>query len=71
MRIVSLVILGSLFLTGCVSTQNKSVVKDDPYYAPIYPEQQAEQIVATGSLLTQIYQTICMVIKKPFELAIF
>ena len=50
MRIVGLIILGSLFLTGCVSTQNKNVVKDDPYYAPIYPEQQAEQIVATGSL---------------------
>lgn len=50
MRIVGLTILGSLFLTGCVSTQNKNVVKDDPYYAPIYPEQQAEQIVATGSL---------------------
>lgn len=50
MRIVSLIILGSLFLTGCVSTQNKNVVKDDPYYAPIYPDQEGEQIVATGSL---------------------
>ena len=50
MRNVSLIILGSLFLTGCVSTQNKNVVKDDPYYAPIYPDQEAEQIVATGSL---------------------
>ena len=50
MRIVSFIILGSLFLTGCVSTQNKNVVKDDPYYAPIYPAQQAEQIVETGSL---------------------
>jgi flagellar L-ring protein precursor FlgH len=38
------------FLSGCVTTQNKEVVQDDPYYAPMYPEPQAEAFVATGSL---------------------
>jgi flagellar L-ring protein precursor FlgH len=51
MRILSVIVIG-LLLTGCVSTQNKNIVKDDPYYAPIYPEGQAEQIVATGSLFS-------------------
>ncbi|WMN59367.1 flagellar basal body L-ring protein FlgH [Pseudoalteromonas xiamenensis] len=37
-------------LSGCVSTQNKNVVQDDPYYAPVVSEDQSEQIMPTGSL---------------------
>lgn len=43
--ILSLLIL----LTGCMSTQEKPIA-DDPYYAPIYPEQAPVNIVKTGSL---------------------
>ena len=50
MRNVILFAAGTLFLSGCVSTQNSEVVQDDPYYAPMYPEPVAEPVVATGSL---------------------
>jgi len=36
-------------LSGCMATQDKPIA-DDPYYAPIYPEQQAVNIIKTGSL---------------------
>jgi flagellar L-ring protein precursor FlgH len=46
--------LTSLFvcaaLAGCVSTQNKTVVQDDPYFAPVVDENQDENIMPTGSL---------------------
>ena len=62
---------GTLFLSGCMSTQNSEVVQDDPYYAPMYPEPNLEPLVATGSLFnTQTYQTICMQIEKRCVLAI-
>ena len=69
MRILSVIVIGLLFLTGCVSTQNKNIVKDDPYYAPIYPEGQAEQIVATGSLFNSnfsndLYFEESLIVKK-------
>ncbi|MFC3031850.1 flagellar basal body L-ring protein FlgH [Pseudoalteromonas fenneropenaei] len=44
-----------LSLTGCVSTQNTTVLQDDPYYAPVFPEEQNEQMVATGSLFNANY----------------
>ncbi|WP_105168813.1 flagellar basal body L-ring protein FlgH [Pseudoalteromonas sp. T1lg23B] len=53
MRDLSLFIIATALLSGCVSTQNSDVVRDDPYYAPMYPEQEAEPIVATGSLFDQ------------------
>jgi flagellar L-ring protein precursor FlgH len=37
-------------LAGCVSTQNKNVVQDDPYFAPVVDENQDENIMPTGSL---------------------
>ncbi|WP_404338847.1 flagellar basal body L-ring protein FlgH [Pseudoalteromonas mariniglutinosa] len=40
----------AILLGGCVTTQNKHIVQDDPYYAPMYPEVAAEQVVPTGSL---------------------
>ncbi|NOU50768.1 flagellar basal body L-ring protein FlgH [Pseudoalteromonas sp. JBTF-M23] len=52
MRDFSLAIVVATMLAGCVSTQNSDVVRDDPYYAPMYPEQDAEPIVATGSLFS-------------------
>ncbi|GEK10832.1 flagellar basal body L-ring protein FlgH [Pseudoalteromonas sp. McH1-7] len=50
MRALYLAIVTVAALSGCSTTQNKSVVRDDPYYAPIYPEDNQVQIVATGSL---------------------
>jgi len=50
MRHYMLFAVGTLFLSGCVSTQNSDVVQDDPYYAPMYPEPSMKPVVATGSL---------------------
>lgn len=50
MRNIILFAAGTLFLSGCMSTQNSEVVQDDPYYAPMYPEPILEPLVATGSL---------------------
>lgn len=38
-----------VLLTGCMATNEKPIA-DDPYYAPIYPEQPSVNIVKTGSL---------------------
>jgi len=48
MKNLCLVIVAGL-LTGCISTQDKPIA-DDPYYAPIYPEQPPVNIIKTGSL---------------------
>ncbi|MBE0367376.1 flagellar basal body L-ring protein FlgH [Pseudoalteromonas aurantia] len=50
MRALCIIVAALILLSGCVSTQNSEVVRDDPYYAPMYPEQDLEQVVATGSL---------------------
>lgn len=50
MRLLSIAVMAVWSLSGCVSTQNSEVVQDDPYYAPMYPTEDAEQVVATGSL---------------------
>lgn len=50
MRALFLAIATVAALSGCSTTQNKHVVRDDPYYAPIYPEETQSQMVATGSL---------------------
>jgi len=50
MRNLSIVLTGAFILSGCMTTQNLHVVQDDPYYAPMYPEPAAEQVVPTGSL---------------------
>lgn len=50
MRALYLAIVTVAALSGCSTTQNKNVVRDDPYYAPIYPEDNQDQMVATGSL---------------------
>ena len=50
MRNIILVTSAAFMLGGCMSTQNHHVVQDDPYYAPMYPEPSAEQMVPTGSL---------------------
>ncbi|GAA64597.1 MULTISPECIES: flagellar basal body L-ring protein FlgH [Pseudoalteromonas] len=52
MRNIMLFAVGTLLLSGCVSTQNNEVVQDDPYYAPMYPEPNMESVVATGSLFS-------------------
>ena len=52
MRNIMLFTVGTLLLSGCVATQNNEVVQDDHYYAPMYPEPNMEQVVATGSLFS-------------------
>lgn len=46
-KLICLMTLG--LLSGCMTTQDKPIA-DDPYYAPVYPEQPAVNIVKTGSL---------------------
>ena len=46
-----LVCLSTLLLSvGCMSTGNRTVLQDDPYYSPMVPEPTTEQLVQTGSL---------------------
>lgn len=45
---ISLVFCGAL--VGCVSTANRQVVSNDPYYTPIEPASYSQNIVPTGSL---------------------
>ncbi|WP_213608829.1 flagellar basal body L-ring protein FlgH [Pseudoalteromonas sp.] len=54
MRNIILFTVGTLLLSGCVSTQNNEVVQDDPYYAPMYPEANIEPVVVTGSLFNTL-----------------
>lgn len=42
--------LFAVALSGCVSTQNASVVADDPYYTPMQAPQQTAPLVQTGGL---------------------
>ncbi|GLP94989.1 flagellar basal body L-ring protein FlgH [Paraferrimonas sedimenticola] len=46
-------VLGALALVGlagCTSTANNKPLPDDPHYAPVFPEQVQEPVVATGSI---------------------
>jgi len=47
--VVSIILLGSV-LGGCVSTANRQVVSDDPYFTPVAPAPEVENIIASGSL---------------------
>lgn len=50
-----LVLVGALaVLSGCASTERKAL-PNDPEFAPIMPEEQAENIVPTGSLFQTNY----------------
>ncbi|MCW3173585.1 flagellar basal body L-ring protein FlgH [Shewanella subflava] len=44
-----LALAAMLLLVGCSSTQKKPI-PDDPFYAPVYPEEPRTQTVATGSI---------------------
>ncbi|SFC24970.1 flagellar basal body L-ring protein FlgH [Pseudoalteromonas denitrificans] len=48
---VNILLCSTLF--GCVSTANRQVVADDPYFTPIAPALEAKDIVATGSLFNE------------------
>jgi flagellar L-ring protein precursor FlgH len=50
MRKLSLVIISSSLLFGCATTANRTVERDDPYYAPLHPEDTNIAQVNTGSL---------------------
>lgn len=50
-----LTIIGATLLSGCVSTANRFVERDDPYYAPLYPEEPAVAQVNSGSLFNTHY----------------
>ncbi|WP_462157620.1 flagellar basal body L-ring protein FlgH [Pseudoalteromonas sp. GB56] len=47
----SIAVFATLVLTsGCVSTQNESVVENDPYYAPLYPQEAPHNMTSSGGL---------------------
>lgn len=50
MRKLSLAIITSTLLFGCATTANRTVEQDDPYYAPLHPEDTNVTQVNTGSL---------------------
>ena len=46
--------LAILAVTGCASSPHKPM-PDDPYYAPVLPEERAQPVVPTGSLFQDAY----------------
>lgn len=50
-----LAIVSGVLLSGCVTTANRFVERDDPYYAPLYPEDTNVSQVNTGSLFNTHY----------------
>lgn len=51
---VLLVVSGLLLLAGCASTAHNPM-PDDPYYAPVLPEERAQTVVPNGSLFEARY----------------
>ncbi|TMP40396.1 flagellar biosynthesis protein FlgH, partial [Pseudoalteromonas sp. S1688] len=64
MRNIMLFAVGTLLISGCVSTQNNEVVQAAPYSAPMYPEPYMESVVATGSLFSRQLSTDLYADKK-------
>ncbi|MBL4911274.1 MAG: flagellar basal body L-ring protein FlgH [Alteromonadaceae bacterium] len=50
MKYVMSIAICFVFLSGCASVQEAKVLPDDPNFAPILPEDDAVNIVPTGSL---------------------
>ncbi|AWB67951.1 flagellar basal body L-ring protein FlgH [Saccharobesus litoralis] len=45
-------------LIGCAAMQDdKTAIPNDPFYAPIFPEQQEESVIPTGSLFQANYSS--------------
>lgn len=42
--------IGLVSIVGCTSTGNRNVVPDDPYYAPMVPQEAQKEYLNTGSL---------------------
>ena len=40
--------------TGCVYTQNSHVVENDPYYAPMYPQEATQNMTQSGGLFNPV-----------------
>ncbi|WP_404401933.1 flagellar basal body L-ring protein FlgH [Idiomarina seosinensis] len=49
-----LLLLSVAVLTGCASNRPKPM-PDDPYYAPVLPEERSDQVVPNGSLFQAQY----------------
>ncbi|WP_417762029.1 flagellar basal body L-ring protein FlgH [Shewanella sp.] len=45
-----IIVLGFAMLGGCVSTSNDKPIPDDPYYAPVYPDDTNINQPPTGSI---------------------
>lgn len=55
MKKLSIVIFAGALLSGCASIEQAKTLPDDPDFAPILPEVEAEPIVPTGSLFKPNY----------------
>ncbi|MFY8272929.1 flagellar basal body L-ring protein FlgH [Pseudoalteromonas sp. SSDWG2] len=44
------IVASALLTSGCVSTQNETVVENDPYYAPMYPQEAPASMTTSGGL---------------------
>lgn len=55
MKKLSIVIFSGALLSGCASIEQAKTLPDDPDFAPILPEVEAEPIVPTGSLFKPNY----------------
>jgi len=48
-------VLIAIFLAGCASTLSEQTVPDDPDFAPVLPEEDAVEVIPTGSLFNTHY----------------
>jgi len=55
MRVFFLVFFVGLLSSGCASIEQAKILPNDPDFAPILPEMEAEPIVPTGSLFKANY----------------
>ncbi|NTS75398.1 flagellar basal body L-ring protein FlgH [Catenovulum sp. SM1970] len=55
MKIKLMTVFAVMMLSGCMSTKEPAPIPDDPYYAPIFPEEENSNIVPSGSLFKVNY----------------
>jgi len=55
MKTIAIIVLLTILLSSCASVEQAKVLPDDPNFAPILPEEEAVDLVPTGSLFNKHY----------------
>lgn len=55
MKYLSIIVLLLVFLSGCATVQQAKILPNDPDFAPILPEEEAVNVIPTGSLFNTHY----------------